>query len=119
MTKLDYVSNELVSWRELFDGFDNIRAITFSSGIGFVNELLGMFPYAEIIFGCEAVMALGLKELLAFQSEMVEKLRTDESSVKDKMLERIQEKTAHFYVAKKQCRMKRYMFLTPMTGAKG
>lgn len=118
VTKLDYVSNELVSWRELFDGFDNMRAITFSSGIGFVNELLGMFSYAEVIFGCEAVMALGLKEIFAFQSEMVEKIRTDESSVKDKMIARIQEKTARFYVAQKAMSHEKIYILDSNDGRK-
>ena len=71
VVKLDYVHSELLTWKELFAGFDKIYAITFSSGIGFVNELLDLFSYAEIIFGCEDVMSLGIKEIMAYQDTLI------------------------------------------------
>ena len=101
VVKLDYVQSEMLTWKELFTGFDKIYAITFSSGLGFVNELLGLFSYAEVIFGCEAVMSLGLKEILAYQDSLIERIREDANGIKDKMINRIKDKTAHFYVADK------------------
>jgi hypothetical protein len=56
VVKMDYVYSESITWQELFSGFNSIKAITFSSGIGFVYQLLDMFKDAEIIFGCEEVM---------------------------------------------------------------
>ncbi len=101
VVKLDYVHSELLTWKELFDGFNKIYAITFSSGLGFVNELLDMFSYAEIIFGCEDVMSLGIKEIMAYQDTLIERIRGDKQGVKDKMIDRIKSGTAHFYVAEK------------------
>ncbi|MCR5331583.1 MAG: NgoFVII family restriction endonuclease [Lachnospiraceae bacterium] len=101
VVKLDYVQSELLTWKELFSGFDKIYAITFSSGLGFVGELLDLFSYAEIIFGCEDVMSLGIKEIMAYQDTLIERIRGDKHGIKDKMIERIQSGTAHFYVAEK------------------
>jgi len=50
VVKLDYLGSELIGWKELFFGFDSIRAITFSSGVGFVYQLLDLFADAEIVF---------------------------------------------------------------------
>ena len=101
VVKLDYVHSELLTWKELFAGFDKIYAITFSSGIGFVNELLDLFSYAEIIFGCEEVMSLGIKEIMAYQDTLIERIRGDKHGIKDKMIDRIKAGTAHFFVAEK------------------
>ncbi len=101
VVKLDYVHSELLTWKELFAGFNKIYAITFSSGIGFVNELLSLFSYAEIIFGCEDVMTLGAKEIMAYQDTLIERIRGEKHGIKDRMIERIQAGTARFYVAEK------------------
>ncbi len=101
VVKLDYVGSELMTWKELFSGFDKLYAITFSSGIGFVNELLDLFGYAEIIFGCEDVMSMGIKEIMAYQDTLIERIRGDKHGIKDKMIDRIKASTARFYVAEK------------------
>ena len=44
-----------VSYTHL-DGFDELYAITFSSGLQFMNKLLQKFSFAEVIFGCEEVL---------------------------------------------------------------
>jgi hypothetical protein len=101
VVKLNYVGSELLGWKELFAGFNKIYAITFSSGLNFVSELLELFSYAEVIFGCEAVMSLGMKEIMAYQDELIACIRKSKSGIKDKMIERIQAGSAHFYVAQK------------------
>ncbi len=101
VVKLDYVGSELMTWKELFAGFDRLYAITYSSGVGFVNELLDLFSYAEIIFGCEDIMSLGIKEIMAYQDTMIERIRSDKHGIKEKMIDRIKDSTARFYVAEK------------------
>ena len=101
VVKLDYLHSELLTWKELFSGFDRIYAITYSSGLGFVSELLDLFSYAEIIFGCENVMSLGIKEIMAYQDTLIERIREDKHGIKDKMIDRIKTGSAHFYVAEK------------------
>ncbi len=56
VVKLKYESCESLTWQDLFSGFNDLYAITYSSGIGFVCKLLDHFEQAEIIFGCEDVM---------------------------------------------------------------
>ena len=115
---LEYVSSELVSWHDLFDGFNELYVITFSSGIGFVNELLGKFSYAEIIFGCEDVISLGFKEIMAFQNTMIERIREDKHCIKDKMIDRIKAGTAHFYVSRKKMSHEKIYILKSEDGRK-
>ncbi len=59
------------SWQDLFQGFDTLKAITFSSSIEFLVELLPQFKDAEIVFGSERILS---KEHLALTqaSETVE-----------------------------------------------
>ena len=52
--EMDLVGIRDTSVRELFSGFDSLKAITFSIGAGFVDGLLGLFHDAQI----EKVMCL-------------------------------------------------------------
>ena len=65
VAKLDYLESESMTWQELFGGFDRMKAITYSSGIGFVYQLIGMFKNVEVIFGCEEVMSYTLQEIIS------------------------------------------------------
>ena len=40
VVKFDYLGAESLTWRELFSGFDHLHAITFSSGVSFIYNLL-------------------------------------------------------------------------------
>ena len=48
-----FLSEEKKNWQDLFEGFDEIYAITFSSGVDFVSKVLEKYKYGEVIFGCE------------------------------------------------------------------
>lgn len=50
VVKSQFIEAQSVSWQDLFEGFDEIYAITFSSGIQFMMQLLNRFEYAEVIF---------------------------------------------------------------------
>lgn len=99
VVKLDYVGAECITWEELFSGFDSLKAITFSSGIGFVCRLIERFVDAEIIFGCEEVMSGSLQDVMAYQTVLVERLRNSSKS-KDRMIARIDEGTLRLRVAR-------------------
>ena len=75
VVRLDYVTAEPMTWQELFEGYQKLRAITFSSGINFVYNLLDMFEDAEIIFGCESVMSYSMQEVMAYQNQLLERMR--------------------------------------------
>lgn len=100
VVKLDYVGAETMTWQELFSGFDSLHAITYSSGIGFVCQLLNQFESAEIIFGCEDVISYSLQEVMAYQSKLIERLRTSASKAKQDLIARIENDSLHLYVAR-------------------
>ena len=97
VVKLNYESAESVTWQDLFSGFDSLYAITFSSGVNFVYKLLGMFDYAEIIFGCETVMSYTLQEVMAYQDKLIERMRDNISESQSQLLSRMDNGSVKFY----------------------
>ena len=102
VVKLDYVESGSMTWQELFSGFDRMKAITFSSGIGFVYQLLDLFKDAEIIFGCEEVMSYTLQEIMAYQAKLMERIRKSDSAAKLKLIERVENGDVRLYVARQR-----------------
>ena len=97
VVKLNYESCESLTWQELFFGYDNLCAITYSSGIGFVCELLDRFEQAEIIFGCEDVMDYSMQSVMAYQCKLIERMR---NKAYKKLAERVENGTLHLFVAR-------------------
>ena len=76
------VCNKGVTWQELFEGFDEMYVITFSTGIEFTLQLLDKFKYSEIIYGCEAVLPPGISAVMAVETKMISKIVKNSSAVK-------------------------------------
>jgi hypothetical protein len=55
--RAEMVGFEEASWRELFSGFDRLKAITYSSGLDLILELTGMFKDVEVTFGSERILS--------------------------------------------------------------
>ena len=102
VVKLDYVESASMTWREMFSGFDRLKAITFSSGVGFVYQLIDLFKEVEIIFGCEEVMSYTLQEIMAYQAKLIERIRNSDSDAKNKMIERVEAGSICLYVARER-----------------
>lgn len=71
VVKMNFEQQETLTWRSLFEGFDELHAITYSSGIQFVCELIKSFSKAEIIFGYDGVLTYSFQEVMAFQSKTI------------------------------------------------
>ena len=65
VVKMIFDGAESCTWPELFSGFDTLHAITYSSGIDFVYQLIDLFEQAEILFGCDEVISYSLQEVMA------------------------------------------------------
>ncbi len=102
VVKMDFLCSETLTWKDLFSGFDELHAITYSSGVNFIYELSKLFCNMEVIFGCEEVMSYSLQEIIAYQSKLIERIRNASSKSKIDLLKRINDNTIHFYVANKQ-----------------
>ncbi len=80
VVKAKFIKTERTDWGALFDGFDELYAITFSSGIDFVCQVVKKFEHAEIIFGCEDVMNHGFATIMAVQQSLVETITKNKSA---------------------------------------
>ena len=82
IVKAKFWETESVSWQELFEGFDEMYVITFSSGIQFMVQLLEKFKYAEVIFGCEGLVDDTIAAIMAVERTLIEKLTKNKSALK-------------------------------------
>ncbi len=118
VVKLSYDRAESLTWKELFSGFNHLCAITFSSGIGFVYQVLELFDTAQIIFGCEEIMSYSLQEIMAFQNKVIERIREKESKNRAAILSRIEDGSVHFFVARTQLSHEKIYLLSSDDGRK-
>lgn len=118
VVKLDYIEAQTMTWQELFADFDTLHAITYSSGISFVCKLLNQFETAEIIFGCEDVISYSLQEIMAYQSKLIERLRTSASKAKQNLIARIEDNSLHLYVARTMLSHEKIYLLSARDGRK-
>ena len=62
-----FESESKFSW-SMFDGYDRIRILTYSAGVGAIVRLLDRHGFSdfECVFGCESTLRT-LKDIMAFQ----------------------------------------------------
>ena len=118
VVKMEYLAAETMSWKQLFSGFDELHAITYSSGINFVYQLLDLFQKAEIVFGCEDVMSYSLQEVMAYQSKLTERIRESCGKAKLNLIDRIENNTLRFYAANSMLSHEKVYLLSAADGRK-
>jgi len=102
VVEMSFVGAETTDWQSLFTGFNRLYAITFSSGISFIYQLLDMFDYAEIIFGSDEVMPFNLQEIMAYQLKTIEKLREVQNKKTNDLISRIESNSLKMFVAREK-----------------
>ena len=107
-----------MEWKELFDGYDFIHVITYSSGINFVYELSKRFKQMDVIFGCEEVISYSLQEVMAFQGKLLETMRKKLTKSKQGILDRLNDGSVKFSVANKRLSHAKIYLLESENGAK-
>ena len=85
VVKSKFLETQSVSWQDLFEGFDEMYAITFSSGIQFMSQLLQRFEYAEVIFGCEGLVDDYVAAILEVDRTLIEKITKNKSPLIQKI----------------------------------
>lgn len=98
IVRAKYVADERSNWRDLFEGFDELYGITFSSGIPFMEKVMDMFSYVEMIFGCEGVMGSDLAAILSMETKSVEQLAKHKCS--GRIAKRLDEESMALYVSR-------------------
>ena len=64
-----YQSVHDTNYDELFSGYDDIKVLTFSYSMSFMNKTLKKFKSAEIIIGSEFRAKYDIKEVMAAQED--------------------------------------------------
>ena len=118
VVKAEFIEAETLNWIELFEGYNNLFAITYSSGIRFICKLLNEFDNAEIIFGFDEVLSYSLQEIMAYQLKTVERLRDNASKSKIDLIKRIDEGSLRLLVARKQLSHEKIYLLKSDDGRK-
>lgn len=118
VVRMEFARAETCSWQDLFSGFDTLHAITYSSGIDFVYQLIGLFEDAEILFGCDEVISYSLQEVMAYQCKMVERMRSTASKMKLDLVSRIDNGTLRFFVARSVLSHEKLYLLSGKDGRK-
>ena len=118
VVKMEFQEAQTVSWEELFEGYDRLYAITYSSGIDFVCALMRKFEYAEIIFGCDEVISYSLQEIMAYQLKTIERLRENNSQSKLGLIEKIDNESLKLFIARKKLSHEKIYLLEADDGRK-
>lgn len=98
VVKATFNTDEHSNWSDLFSGYDELYAITFSSGIDFVNKVVKQFKHSTIIYGCEGVMNSDTAAIIAMQKAAVEEIVKHKSSVS--LAEKLEDGSLELYVSR-------------------
>ena len=118
VVKMEFAGVDTLCWSELFSGYDSLHAITYSSGMGFVCQLLDLFRQAEIIFGCDEVISYSLQEVMAFQTKTLDRMRDTAGKMKLDLISRIENGSLRFYVARSILSHEKLYLLSAKDGRK-
>lgn len=94
----NYICNDSVEGLSLFAGYDELRAITYSSSISFMSSVIDVVRNAEIIFGSPKVMSNELKNIVAFQEETI--VSVSRKKPYSRFVEHINDNSLSLYVSK-------------------
>ena len=101
-----FESESKFSW-SMFDGYDRIRILTYSAGVGAIVRLLDRHGFSdfECVFGCESTLHT-LKDIMAFQQVAIGDTRAAIKKLSDErhvfILGRVREGQARFRVLRRQ-----------------
>lgn len=93
-----FTSAEKHDWADLFSGYDELYAVTFSSSIDFVNKVIKKFRHATIIYGCEGVMSSDTAAVIAMQATAVKEIVKHKTAVS--MAKRMEDGSLELYVSR-------------------
>lgn len=67
VTKAKFISNSLTTCEEIFEGYDELRVITYSYGLNFIKDVVKIFSFAEVIVGNDKIIEKKLAEIMVNQ----------------------------------------------------
>lgn len=98
VVEAEFKNVHAMNWDNLFKGYDELYAITYSSGIDFISRVLPDFRYAEIIFGCEKIIDDNVAMIMSVQFSQLKFISQHKSA--KKLAARIEDETLRLYVSR-------------------
>ena len=117
VAQAQFLSSNETNWDELFDGYDDIKIITFSSGFAFASSVICKFKTAEIIFGCDEILNGGFASVLAYQQAFLKALRLDMPTY-EALTKRVEDGSLHLWVAHDETSHEKIYLLSSEDGRK-
>ena len=127
----ELLSQSHTDWQTLFQGFDTLKAITFTSSIEFLGQVTGQFRDMEVVFGSErmlskehlalaqasqAIEAYTFPDALADQKVLTEALARFLGKQGAKLLERVLDGSLRFRLLRKRPSHEKLYLLTGPAG---
>ena len=98
VVKAQFIESEETNWIDLFEGFSELYAITYSSSIGFTADLLKYFETAEIIYGCYNVLNPKAAAIISAQQVVIEAIC--ESKAINYLVDRMNGNSLHLFLSR-------------------
>ena len=93
ITRMKYLSSEYTTYEEVFRGYHELRVLTYSYSLPFVEEIMKYFDYGEVIIGFHKLVNPNAAELFAMQE-----YSTNYICSNSYLQKRIQKNELRFYV---------------------
>lgn len=94
----NFIEAKNENWKDLFDGYNELYGITFSTGLSFMEKVLDMFDYVEMILGCEGVIGSDMAAIMSMEAKSVEHIAKSKSA--KRLAERIEQETMALFVSR-------------------
>lgn len=85
------------SWQELFAGYTSLKAITYSSSIGMLKQVVKIVNNVEIIFGNESILG-SIKDIIAAQYATVKTLQEENFKNNNILIDKIEQDKLSLFV---------------------
>lgn len=102
VVQLEFIDSYRSNWIDLFAGFKELYAITFSSQLSFIEKVIKDFEHVEIIFGNETVIGNDISAVFAYQHQVITQINNARPESRKAILDRIDSGSLVLWVAKKQ-----------------
>ncbi len=99
VTFAKFLKHERLDGRSLFEGFETLRAVTYSTSAGFIRDLFGSLREIEVIFGSDVSIKGDLARLSAAQQAGVEAIKDEFGRAGKKLVEMLKENRLRLFYA--------------------
>jgi hypothetical protein len=99
VTFAKFLKHDRLDGRSLFEGFETLRAVTYSTSAGFIRDLFASLREIEVIFGSDVSIKGDLARLSAAQQAGVEAIKDEFGRAGKKLVEMLRENRLRLFYA--------------------